>query len=611
MKKNNNTSSVISSLSVKKISSIFFRIDEQIIALHNCSSEDFLGLNTDFKKYYKQSKLISSNAGEMFKLLTEGGSGDLFKQLQNLYKDLKSVQDRFVGQLDLSIKKLKTIQSLLDQLFLPIKNLNQDLLTLKFLLANLKLSSSDPSNKSTSEWENLLSDYNKIINDFKQCGFDSDKSISRLREDITNSLVNFESIQSRTVADLDSILNNIHFGIILFAEKHEETTRQIPELTQKTESCSKSIADIITNLQYQDIIRQKIEHIQTTQKNILDELERFGETIEITDTENQTRLYLKIRDIAGLQAAILVKANKEYQLAIEKITGEFVAIGADMTGISSMCTKLNLSQENSEEIHFTEMLQKLQNSAQVLTNFIDAGNDYIIQIDNLGLKVKDAREGFVGIKNVSNKLEKVTSSLICHFKNKHSEDSRFNEILTQVTTVNEDIQKFEVTIQDVFQKVIQSEKELSDEVIKKNNSFGQEKFFTQSAENMNAILIELNSKSDRINFLLNETIELSKDISLGVKASIKQIRYYDLFEKTIIDIINELNEIYQKLKGEISEEQGKEENLNSVKDLYTMESEHQIHQKIIQSDGELDLFGDGDSIDNADKNKDSDEVELF
>jgi len=603
MKKDNKTSSLISPLSVKKISSIFFRIDEQILALHSCSSDDFLGLNSDFKKYYKQSKAISVNADEIFKLLTEGGSGDLFRQLQALYKDLKGVQDRFVTQLDLSMVKLKTIQSYLDLLFLPIKNLNQDLMTLKFLLANLKLSSSDPSNKSNIKWEQLLSDYNQIISEFKQCGCDSDKSISRLREEITKSLISFESIQSRTVVDLDSILNNIHYGIILFAEKHEETTRQIPELTQKTESCSKSIADIVTNLQYQDIIRQKIEHIRITQKNILEELERFGESVEITDTENRTRLYLKIRDIAGLQAAILVRANKEYQLAIEKITQEFLAIGEDMNSISSMCRGLNKSNENSEEIHYTEMTQKLENAALILTNFIEAGNEYMVQIDNLGLKVNSAKQGILNIKSVSEKLEAITSKLVKHFTNQGIDDTRFNEIFTQVKSINGDIQAFEVTIQDVFHKVLRSENELSSEVIRSKNSFGQREFFTQAAEKMNVILNQLNAKSDRINLLLNETISLSFDISQGVKVSIEQIRYYDLFDKTIVDIINELNEIYQKLKGEITGDQINEENLEGVKNLYTMESEH--------SKGKINPFRDNKKPDERDSSKDSDEVELF
>lgn len=611
MKKNSNSSSKISSLSVKEISSIFVRIDDQIIDLHKCSSDDFLGLNADFKKYYKQSKVISENANEIFKQLTEGGSGDLFRQLQDLYKDLKSVQDHFVTQLDLSIIKLKEIQTLLDQLFLPIKNLNQDLMTLKFLLANLKLSGSDPSSKSSSSKEQSILEFNLIINEFKQCGIDTEKNISNLWKEISKSLINFESTQNRTVVDLDSILNNIHYGIILFAEKHEETNRQIPELTLKTESCSHSIADIITNLQYQDIIRQKIEHIQEIQKTILGELDKFEEADKSHDSENQTRLYLKIKDIAGLQAAILVKANKEYQLAIEKITEEFLAIGEDMACISSMCKNLNISQENSEEIHFAEMLLKLQNAALILANFIKAGKEYISQIENLGLKLREAQAGFSKIKINSDKLNSATSNIFDPFTQHQIENLQLSDILSQVDAINKDIQNFEKNIQDVFQRVLENEKELSNKVIHFNKSLSQQKFFTQSAESMNAILNQLKSKSDRISLLLNENMDLSKDISLGVKNSIKQIRYYDLFEKTIVEIINELNEIYQKLKGEIVDDQDKGENLKSVKDLYTMASEHQIHEKIVQADGDVDLFGDGDTPDENDQKKNSDEVELF
>jgi len=48
--------------------------------------------------------------------------------------------------------------------------------------------------------------------------------------------------------------------------------------------------------------------------------------------------------------------------------------------------------------------------------------------------------------------------------------------------------------------------------------------------------------------------------------------------------------------------------INSIKNLYTMASEHLIHDKVSHADGEVDLFEDDDKeVDN----EDDDNLELF
>ena len=60
--------------SIHQFIDIFSGIDEQILQLHQCSSDDFLGLNADFKQYFKQSKLISENSRQILNDLTKSES---------------------------------------------------------------------------------------------------------------------------------------------------------------------------------------------------------------------------------------------------------------------------------------------------------------------------------------------------------------------------------------------------------------------------------------------------------------------------------------------------------------------------------------------------------
>jgi len=66
----NQFSALLNAYSIQEITTIFGEIDEKILSLHSCSSEDFLTLNAYFKKYYSDSKTISNNASNLFNILT-------------------------------------------------------------------------------------------------------------------------------------------------------------------------------------------------------------------------------------------------------------------------------------------------------------------------------------------------------------------------------------------------------------------------------------------------------------------------------------------------------------------------------------------------------------
>lgn len=600
---------ILNDISIKEISSILTKIDEQIIDLHNCSSDDFMGLYTDFKKFYTQSKNISDNANEIFKLLSEDTNKNLFSDLQNLYKDLNCLQDQSKQNLNNTNSSYTNLKALLEQLFIPIKNLKQNLSTLKFLIANINLNDFNLSSKEEKVWDDIITQNNTIIDEYRDRCLLSEKKIFSLEVEIGKSIKVFDTYYKSNINDLDNLLNNIHFGILFFEEKHEEVKRQIPELTAKTEKNSQSIADIVTNLQYQDIIRQKIEHIQQTHKKILSELYVLYE-VSGSDPQKEVHLLQKIKDIAGLQAAILVSANKEYQLAIEKITKKFIELGGEMVNITSICSRLNNYQVETDEIHLTGMLNLLNNSEQILTDFIERSNSYYKQVKSDTITLKHTIEGLNYQLRTEQNFFKSKSDLFSLFSKNENQDSSIKTTLTHIHEVCEDIHKFEQSIDTVFSGIVRNDDILSAHIKDYNESLGKNKLVNNSARSINSIINQLEAKSIRIGSLLENNIKQSKDTPLEIQESIKRIRYYDLFEKSISSIISDLNEIHLKLKGGVSDETRRKEVLNEIKKLYTMETEHEIHDRIaLKKDDDLFLV----DLKKAEKRKtkNSDEVELF
>jgi hypothetical protein len=601
-KQNKNIDKSVNTLSIKEFSSIFLKIDDQILQLHKCSSDDFLGLNADFKKCYRKSKVISDNANEIFSYLKETVTGDLLRDLENLYKDLQQIQNNFSKHLGKSIELIKKMFFLLENLFLPVKNLNQDLMTLKFLLANLKINNSTLKNLQGKDFELMLNKFNQVLNDFKIFSFQNESNLVNLKNQVTKTLNVFESINTRNISDLESILNHLHFGIILFAEKHEEISRQIPELTSKTKNSYKSIANIITNLQYHDIIRQKIEHIQKTQKNVLVDLEIASDA---NDFEN---ILIRTRDIANLQSAQLIHANKEYQQAIEIITQKFITISDDMSNISKICKEINASQENSDELDLQGLLDKFKDSVNVLNRYVQASDNFTNQIDILSVSVNNSSKTVSRFHDAIQALKEITTDTINYFSEANTSDDQIDKSLIQLSTISQDIVKFEGIIQNVFKVIQNIEQEILIDIEDHIKTSKKTISFNFAANRLNSIINTLNDKNILIKKLLEQNFTTSSEISKEVRESISRIRYYDFFEKVIVDIISEFNQISQKLKLELKSYTSKNANdLESLKDIYTMASEHKIHDKVINQEGDIDFFDDKEV--NEDENDDN--LELF
>lgn len=596
-------------ISIREISSIFNKIDDQIIDLHKCSSDDFLGLSTDFKRYYSNSKGISDKANEIFTLLSEESNKNLFNELQTLYKDLNKIQTQSRLNLRNTTDNIKSIKALLEQLFIPIKNLKQNLSTLKFLIANINLGEIELTSKVKANWDHSLNKSSSILNDYRESCSHCEKLVLSTESNINSILSDLDSFCHSNTNDFENLLNNIHFAIIFFAEKHEEVKLQIPELTLKTKNNSQNISEIITNLQYQDIIRQKIEHIQKGHSKIQPELQELYEK-NCSDNQKEAQLFQKVKDIAGLQAAILVSANKEYQVAIEKITNRFIEIGDDMVGITSICTRLNTSQDNVSDIHLVEMLDRLCNSEQLLTSFIQRSNSFHEQIKTINEPLNKVSTELANLIEISNKHSESIQSIITFITNNSEKDSTVDSNLTHLVEVFKDINHFEKFIQNILTQIAKSEGEFEIKLQQLDNSVVNDSTVKKAVSSINSVLKQVEIKGESIKYLLTEISNQSISIVQEIKDSIKRIKYYDLFEKSINSIISDLNQLHSKLSGSEFDEAKRAENLRTMKGLYTMETEHKIHDKII-SQSEGDLLASNSNETESETQENSDEVELF
>jgi len=578
--------------SISEIAEIFKQIDARILQLHECSKEDFSLLSRDFKLFYKQSKELEANAGSLFSIVSGSDSSTLLQQLKSFYQQLENNQ-KILGQFSRDTQStFESILSILDSLFFPLRNLSQNLMTVKFLIANQQLNSmceNFPANPSSS----LSPDSISVLAEIKQDCIVSAKLISNYKTELSKAASLFGNGATSQLDAVDEILEKVHSTIILYGEKYEGAQGMLNQLSRKTEHTTNSIAEIITKLQYQDIIRQKMEHIQASHRGLMQELD----TISQQQPEGTNSVYGKIKDIAALQAAQLIHANKEHQGAIESITENFITIGDTLTDISSMCRNFTFETDENEETHYLLLTKKLEKTSSVIQESVSFTERLVAQVKNLESIVLEL---LPIISTLPDRIQILRSILLDNERDAEQNKKTAKQINDLVSGIDSYNQNVVTSHANLNAKLLQLDQIIS------RGQLGRsiDGSFLQLASDLQLIVQRLKLKSKEVYGLLERNQKLGEEVRQDIKSSIQAVKYYDFFETVIIEITGELNAISEKVATSRETSDLTAEHLHHAKKSYTMASEHTIHDKVVNKE----LSG----IDPEKENEsDSSEVEFF
>jgi hypothetical protein len=587
---------LLETYSINDISNAFSQIDNKLMSLHECSADDFLRLNSDFKSLFKHSKIISENVDIIFDIFNTNRNKELYSKIHLFYDQLKTQTDIFDQKISLTMEFLEELSNKLRFVFFPIKNFNQNLMSLKYLMANLNLTLSISNNSSDSTEQFKLVE--EKINELKLVSERISKSLNHLRKTAKITHSNFLQVKNQNVIKIEVLLSNVKSRINRIEKKYIENKDCIPQIRRKTEKSADSISDIIKKLQYQDIIKQKMEHIQKTHTDLIVELNKFENASDDEKHINdKAKFFLRIRDIAGLQAAQLIQANKEYQSALEIIVNNFMQVGDNMQVISEMCGNINSEEKDDEVQLFNEIIEQIVITENNFKSKSEQNKTLKSELTLIEQQLEQSGDFFTVFKKLTSELNQNLNLYFNNINEQALADVKLINSMNQVKDLHSEIVINAASLDEITDKL--------NPIIKRIQNFTSEYSkldFNDNFDEIKKIVSQLYSFRKNAEVKLKENHEISKEALTNIKKSISAIKYYDFFENIIEEIISELNTINFNLKIKSEESLSSiEENLVKLKEYYTMETEHKIHDQVSKGaevnididndeDGEIEFF---------------------
>ncbi|MBR6177668.1 MAG: hypothetical protein IKQ70_07285 [Bacteroidales bacterium] len=594
--------------SIKEIILVFSDIDVKITALNECSAEDFLSLNNYLKKFYKDAKVISGQTEQIYDIIAGDAHEKFFDELLGLQDSLNNKINMLKNKILKSIRGLEKMHTALNLVFVPLKNFNLNILTLNFLLVNLKLNVAYSDSDNIKKVSDLIDSITDEINKLKIILPKISESMLMVKNVTRLSSGKLIEIRKKNILDIDRVTGQINDSIIMLKNKQAVAAQKLPELTKRTQNYFDSVNKIITNLQYHDIIRQKMEHVQATHKNIIKELAamdiKTGSDGKM-DLSESAQQFLQIRDIAGIQVAQLINTNKEYQKAFAVIMRKFWDISEDMSVISQLSNEF-VGNNDLTDCYFKDVEDHLKGTTTVLKRLIAANEDFGDEINTISQTIEEKNDKIYEIQEVHTSLESKIEDVLKKLDGKNDErgiNRIIEEIRALTDTISEnlnDVTLFFRQAQNISKKLLEINHEEDGNQINDN--------LKELSSKIAGILDSISVHNEKIETVLIENSKLSLNLSSEIKSSVEQVKYYDFFEKIMLEIVTQLNNIYAKLDNNTLNvlRINKAENLKSLEDRYTMETERIVHRQALNDENTE--LNNGIS---PDINDDDNDVEFF
>lgn len=579
-----------------EIVDILKEIDEKINSLHTISSKDFLFFNDLLKIYYAQTKDLSGLNGQLISHLSKGISESTV-QLQNKNQSQKDFIIEINGGINKLIELLSQAFSNFSLTIVPFNNYKQNLITLKYVLANLKLHLSYINLTNKDEFKKQLLGLDVELDSSLSKVETVSLNTNLLGEQLLSLKDKTNEIKANSSVELCDHILSLNKSLSRFSLEDYWSNEMIMNINSHTQMCFASMGEIITNLQYHDIIRQKMEHIQESQKELIKGIDNLEEVPQDSDALSQLAGFIvKIPEVTSVQVAQLLYTNKDYQTSLEKISNKLLEVSREMKLLNSIYT---LAYQNTIKFNdkFLSEIFVSQN------NFVDFLNQVKVKWEGIDTNVSVLMDNYTLLKQELQSMfdqEKEIRSEVRSLEKLIKQNGKdFSiELVSRLSQITAELQVNSNSLKNNLNAI-------TSQMTGALHLFGKLKSDYMKMEISSEAIELMDSRLKQASNLAKGQSDHSLKISEEINSSLHKVEYYKYFKSTVEEIVAKLNLIngkidYDSIEGAFD---GGSEVLERMKEFYTMHSERAIH-------GEVAAKEDMDDAE-SNSNMDEDDVELF
>lgn len=546
-------------------------LEKSAIRLHGISGSsesEFLAIGSQLHDFYSRATAILEMSNEALRLVAGDDVLHAFKGLQEIMRMMNDYVGRAEEEAGGGVSNFSSILSQLDTVSQPLAGFKKINKSLSMLGISTKIESARLG-QSAAGFDTLANDVSKLsvqVIEKSDTIMGQKEQLAELIRQTLSQLVSSAGVQTQTTR---TILDKTSDSLEILNDVNARCSSAASVISGVSADVARNIGEVVTSLQFHDISRQQIEHVEETLHELISRLQ--GGDLNPRD------LIQDVGDLCELQAAQLQHARDEITGAVQSIISNLRAISCqeshlsdETRGIAGVADKASGSFFTDMEGDLSVVSDALGHSAEENRNISNAMNRVAGTVGNIARFVTD-------IETIGEEIELIALNAQIKAARTGSEGAALGVLAEAIQRLSHDTRIHTTVVSDALRSITDfiegfcrgTDKDVADMEAEVRGMVADLKQLLQALREVSTNLVSLLERMNR------EVAELSSDI----EAAIGGITVHEALGNELFQVIGILKEVIAGAREIVPAAAGKEqsERMGKIAERYTMHSERKIH----------------------------------
>ncbi len=540
------------------------------------SEQEFLALGGSFQGLWAKSRGVTSQAGQMMQVVagekisaTTASIGNVVTRLglylTNLQKDMEEIAGDF-----------QEIIGMLEDAKSPLVGFGKINKVLRMLGISTKIESSRLGGNAAG-FETLANDVTRLSVDVVTKSETITSQLNSLAGVISETLVRVRGVETHQHAQVHATLQRVTESLETLEAVNSQRGEAAGIIGSISAEMEQSLAEIVTFMQFHDIVRQQLEHVQEA----FEELCAAISGVENLSPQAQHNLAVEIGDISELQTAQLHNSASELEHAIATITRGLEAISTKGGALAAEVRQMAGVSDQTDQSFFSTMEKQLAGVTTVLAESAQENGRLTAAMGTVIGTIGEIITFVRDIETIGEEIELIALNAQIKAARVGSEGAALGVLAEAIQRLSIDTMEQTAAVSRPLQSIATVTERLHGRVAEDSAAIDQD---------IHGMLDELSISLQEICAIQNEVFSLVASIDgtvdtlqAEIGAGIVALGAHEELSRTIFDTRQAAEQVCTATRRQYPPPVGQPaaERLKALAARYTMHSERKVHEVII------------------------------
>lgn len=548
----------------------------ELQSLKSDTENDFLSTGSKLNEYKSLiDKIINQSLSVSKSFAVDDMTQNAQKmkeQVINLINFIKEVENKQTHNIDL-LKNVNDYLALADESLSGFKKIVK---TLKMLSVSTQIEAARLGSND-SGFNALAEDVEKLSTDINEKTLNIHKDTLDLKSYITSTIGLNTQLSEKQTQHTKLTTEQLSSNIDLLDIKNQKSEETALFISENSGFIKRNINEVVTAIQFHDITRQQIEHVEHSLKELVEQFyqNNFASDIEIV------KFSALLRDVSFLEMKQIQGSANQFDEAVQSIKMGLKNLLNDVANISQGTDSL-LSDKKQGDNFLDDLGNSLNKTIDNVKEDSKISSELLNSLTSVSQTVKKLADYTKLIEEIGEEVELIALNASVKAAHTGKEGAALGVIADAIQKLSTDALEQTRIVSSPFREITNIAEKLTNENLESDKD---SEMFMEISRELEKSLSLIKEKSEHTSNALAEILLSVLRLQEEINSQLLEFNINEKVQSVIFKIKESLRNLNSDIVYVIGQEccSDSQEKLDKLEKRYTMLSEREIHHSIMDT----------------------------